>query len=83
MLRVEFLLCGIKDHQATVVIDEVSFIISMYWRGLMIIKCSVLGADVMIPINSGILRLGIWPGEQRNQGVNRIFIVTLQGEQYQ
>ena len=51
------------------------------------IKSSLLGADVMIPINNGILELGIWQGiwlgEHRNSGGCRQLVVTLQGEQYQ
>ena len=50
------------------------------------IKSSLFGASVMVPISTGRLALGtwqgIWLGEHRNAGGQRIVIATLQGEVY-
>lgn len=48
------------------------------------IKSALLGSSLMLPIQSGRLRLGTWQGiylcEHRNHGGSRTLIATLQGE---
>jgi secondary thiamine-phosphate synthase enzyme len=48
------------------------------------IKASILGCELSIPINNGRLQLGTWQGiylgEHRNHGGNRLIVATLQGQ---
>jgi len=48
------------------------------------IKSCLLGSSVTLPITKGNLNMGIWQGiylcEHRNQGGNRRFVATIQGE---
>lgn len=48
------------------------------------IKSALLGVELTLPINDGILQLGTWQGiylgEHRNHGGSRELIVTLHGE---
>ncbi|MEO7802633.1 MAG: secondary thiamine-phosphate synthase enzyme YjbQ [Ginsengibacter sp.] len=51
------------------------------------VKSSLLGASVLIPVNSGRLALGTWQGiylcEHRNHGSQRHLVITIWGEPFQ
>ena len=48
------------------------------------IKSSLLGTSLLLPIQNRQLALGTWQGiylgEHRNQGGNRLILLTLQGQ---
>lgn len=48
------------------------------------IKASLLGASITVPIQNGVLQLGMWQGiylgEHRNSAGGRCVVVTLNGE---
>ena len=48
------------------------------------IKCSMLGASLLLPVAHGELQLGTWQGvylcEHRNRGGSRTLVLTLQGQ---
>ena len=48
------------------------------------IKCSMLGASLLVPVARGQLQLGTWQGvylcEHRDRGGSRTLVLTLQGQ---